>query len=327
MSSVSTTYLGIKLRNPLVVASSSLSGNIEKLRKVEDSGAGAVVLKSLFEEQIDIETKQVEQYIDHTWHTEAYDYVRNMGMQLGPEEYLRLLEQASESLSIPVFASLNCVSEQWWLEYASKLESAGAVALELNISYFPLGLNVTSEQVENRYCSIVRSVTEQLDIPVSVKIGPNFTALSSLAQRLCEQGAAGLVLFNRFYQIDIDIEKLKIATGSVYSSSSEISRPLRWIAVLSNMIDCDLGASTGVHDSAGMIKLLLAGADIVEVCSVLYEKGLGYMGEMLAGLEEWMKEHDFESLDSFKGLLSRDQGETPELLERLQYIKALTGIE
>jgi dihydroorotate dehydrogenase (fumarate) len=327
MSSLKTTYMGLELRNPLLVASCSLSKSVDGIRKMEDAGAGGVILKSLFEEQIDKETRDIEQYIDHTWHTEAMDYVRNMGMELGPGDYLRLLESAKKSVSIPVIASLNCVSPRWWSEYARKLQNAGADALELNIAYMPSSPGRTSDQVEQLYCQIIEYVKSEIDLPVAVKIGPYFTALSSFAEALVNRGADALVLFNRFYQVDIDVDKMALVPGYRFSAPEEITIPLRWLALLSTTVECHLSATTGVHDSAAVIKMILAGATTVQVCSTLYQKGMDQIGILLKGLESWMAKHNFGSPDDFRGRLGREQAEHPELWDRLQYIKALVGIE
>ena len=327
MANLATTYLGLGLKNPLVVASCSLSGNVDGVKKIADAGAGAVVLKSLFEEQMEAETKEVEQYITHSWHTEAYDYVRNMGMELGPNQYLKLVEQAKKAVSIPVIASLNCISTRWWSEYATKLENAGADALELNVSFMPSNPGRSSKDIEQLYFSIVENVKSRINIPVAVKIGPYFTSMSLFAQEMFRRGVDALVLFNRFYQVDIDTEKLALKHGYSLSSPEEITLPLRWIALLSDKIECDFAATTGVYDGEAAIKMLLAGAKVVQVCSTLYKNGLGQIKKMNKEIEAWMKKQNFETVDQFCGKLNHDSTEKYELLERLQYIKALVGFE
>ena len=327
MSTLTTTYMGLQLQNPLLVASCSLSKNLEGAKRIAAAGAGAIVFKSLFEEQLQIETKELEQHIGTSWHTEAFDYVKNMGMQLGPKEYIALIEKAKAEVGIPLIASLNCVSPRWWSEYAKKLENAGADALELNISFLPSDPQRESSEIENLYLEAVDTVRETVKIPIAVKLGPYFTSLAQLSRRLCQKGVSALVLFNRFYQIDIDIESLRFTTGASFSAPEEMSLPLRWIALLSDRIDCDFAATTGVHDAKGVIKMLLAGATTVQLCSTLYVNGLERIAEILNDLQSWMTEHEFFSIDQFRGKLSREHGEKAELLDRLQYIKALVGVE
>ena len=327
MSSLTTTYMGLQLQNPLLVASCSLSKNLEGVKRISAAGAGAIVFKSLFEEQLQIETRELEQHIGHSWHTEAFDYVNNMGMQLGPKEYIVLIEKAKAEVEIPLIASLNCVSPRWWSEYAKKLENAGADALELNISFLPSDPQRDSSEIENLYLEAVTTVQETVKIPIAVKLGPYFTSLAQLGQKLCQKGVSALVLFNRFYQVDIDIDTLGFTTGASFSAPEEMSLPLRWIALLSDRIDCDFAATTGVHDAKGVIKMLLAGATTVQLCSTLYVNGLERIAEILNDLQSWMTEHEFFSIDQFRGKLSREHGEKAELLDRLQYIKALVGVE
>jgi len=327
MVDLNTTYMGLTLKNPVMVSSCSLSNSIDGVCKIASIGAGAVVLKSLFEEQLDIETREIERYIGHSWHTEAFDYVRNMGMQLGPNNYLKLIEGAKKSVSIPVIASLNCISPRWWSEYAKKVENAGADGLELNIAYLPVDFERDSREVENIYYQIMEKIKEVVHIPVAVKIGSYFSSLASFAEELSRRGANALVLFNRFYQIDVDIENISLKSGYQLSRSEEIGLPLRWIALLSDRIQCDLAGSTGIHDGTGVIKILLAGAKVVQVCSTLYKNGLQQIEQILDYLAAWMKEHKFESIEQFRGKVSQSQIEKPELWERLQYIKALVDIE
>ena len=327
MADLKTLYLGLKLKNPLVAASCSLTGKLETLRELEAAGVGAVVLKSLFEEQMDAETREIGQYAGPEWHAEAYDYVRNMGMELGPSAYLKLLEEAKKTLSIPVIASLNCVSEQWWSDYAKKLENHGADALELNLSYLPSNPKASGLEVEAAYLRVVEKMTRLVKIPVAVKVGPYFSNLASFAQALHAHGAQALVLFNRFYQLDIDLDTMAFKAGNRLSDVAEASLPLRWIALLSRAVDCDLVAATGVQDAQGLIKMLLAGAQVVQVASAFYKQGTGYAAQMVDGLTRWMDQKGFATLDDFRGRLSRGQGGNPELLDRLQYIKALVGIE
>jgi len=327
MPNLATTYMGLTLRNPIVVASCSLVNNSEGVRRCAEAGAGAVVLKSLFEEQMKAETVEMEQNIWLPGHPEAFEYVSKMGMAVGPREYLQLIKEAKKTVSIPIIASLNCISPKWWADYAKQIEAAGADALELNISVMPSDPSRTSAEVEQTYFRILEEVKARVDIPIAVKLGSHFSSLAKVAQELCRRGVSALVLFNRFYQLDIDIEKLELIPGYRLSSPHEMSLPLRWIALLAGQVDCDLVASTGVHDGAGAIKQLLAGATAVQLCSTLYLNGVKHIGHILEEIETWMRKHDFDSIDQIRGRLSQMQSDNPELYERLQYIKALVGIE
>jgi len=328
MADLSTEYMGLKLKNPLIVASCSLSKQLDGIHRIADSGAGAVVLKSLFEEQIQKEmVEDIEQYIGPSWHYEAYDYVNKMGMELGPREYLKLIEEAKKSVSIPVIASLNCISTGWWKDYAKQIESAGADALEMNIAFLPDDIKKTSEEIEQIYYKVLEKVKGTIDIPIAVKIGPYFTSMAQFAFELGKRGASALVFFNRFYQFDIDIENMKVIGANYLSTSSEMNLPLRWIALLFGQVNCDLSATTGVHNGQSVIKLILAGAQSVQLCSVLYKQGVEYVSTILDEIALWLDEHNIKSIADIRGKLSRQESAKPELYERLQYIKALVGIE
>jgi dihydroorotate dehydrogenase (fumarate) len=327
MADLSTEYMGLPLRNPLIVASSGLTKSVDGVRRCEDAGAGAVVLKSLFEEQIAVKAKDMEEHLWLYGHTEAFEYVSKMAMPLGPRDYLGLIEKAKAGAAIPIIASLNCITPRWWVDFARQTEAAGADGLELNISVMPSDPARASDDIEEIYFDIVESLTDAVRIPIAVKMGPYFTSVARMAAEFSRQGVAALVLFNRFYQVDIDIEKMDLTPGIHLSSPDEISLPLRWIALLAGSVECDLAASTGVHDGAGFVKQVLAGATAVQVCSALYERGLDHVGAILADVEAWMKAHRFEKVEDFRGKLSRQMTERPELYERLQYIKLFVGIE
>lgn len=327
MADLSTTYMGLTLHNPLVVASCSLSKTIEGVRSCADAGAGAIVLKSLFEEQIWAEMENTGQYMGALWHSEAIDYIENMGMALGPRAYLALIEEAKRTVSIPVIASLNCVSPKVWIDYTKRIVNAGADALELNISLMPSDPKRGSDEVEDLLYQITEAVSQSVDVPIAIKIGPYITAVAKVAHELKQRGASALVLFNRFYQVDIDIEKLELAPGYKFSSPHEIAVPLRWVTLLAGRIDLDLAASTGIHDAAGVIKQLLAGATVAQLCSTLYLNGVKQIMPILEELEQWMARHGFDSIDQFRGKLSQTESDKPELYERLQYVKALVGID
>jgi len=327
MADLSTEYMGLSLSNPLIVASSGLTKSVDGVRKCADAGAGAVVLKSLFEEQIAAQAEDMEEHLWLYGHTEAFEYVSKMAMPLGPRDYLKLVEGAKAAVSIPVIASLNCITARWWKDYAKQIEAAGADGLELNISVMPSDPARTGLEIEKIYIDIVESLKGVVRIPVAVKIGPYFTSVARVAAELSERGVSALVLFNRFYQIDIDIDQMDIVPGIRFSSPDEMSLPLRWIAILAGSVECDLAASTGVHDGAGLIKQVLAGATAVQVCSTLYGNGVEHIGRILETVETWMQRHDFAKVGDFRGILSRQVTDRPELYERLQYIKLFTGIE
>ena len=328
MADLSTTYMGLSLKNPLLVASCSLTRNVDGVKKLADHGAGAVVLKSLFEEQVASEVSEdLESHMGPSWYQEAYDYVNRMGMEYGPRENLQLIEQAKKAVDIPVIASLNCVSDRWWKDYARQVESAGADGLELNVSYLASSLKRTAAEVEQLHYRILDRVKSSLSIPVAVKLGPFFAAFGAFAHELVKRGADALVLFNRFYQFDIDIQRGQVVAGNPLSSSSEMSLSLRWVALLSGRLSCDLSATTGVHTAEDAVKQVLAGASTVQLCSALYQNGPGHLGTVLEGLQKWADSRNLESLDQARGSLSQEESENPELYERLQYIKALVGIE
>jgi len=325
MADLSTTYMGLKLRNPLIVASCDLTRSADGVKKCSDAGAGAVVLKSLFEEQIKTETRITEQDMWLYGHSEAFEYVEKMGMAMGPREYLKVIKDAKAASDIPVIASLNCISPRWWVDYARQIAAAGADALELNIAVLPSDAKRTGQEIENVYLDIVGALAGEIDIPFAVKIGAHFSSIAWMADHLARRGASALVLFNRFYHLDVDIDKLELAPGLKLSSPDEISLPLRWIGLLAGRVKCDLAATTGVHDGEGLIKQLLVGASAVQVCTGLYLNGVEHIGKILADTQAWMDEHGFAGIDDFRGKLSQAESKHPELFERLQYIKTYTG--
>lgn len=327
MADLSAKYMGIDLANPFIVASCRLTGTVDGIQKCADAGAGAVVLKSLFEEQIDVDTSELEAQTWLTGHTEAFDYVRAMGMAMGPREYVALIEQAKKKVTIPIIASLNCVDGRWWREYARQIAAAGADGLELNIALMPSDVRRTAADIERHVYAIVEQVREHVSLPLAVKIGPYFTSIPQVAQELARRGAAALVLFNRFYQMDIDVEKLAVVAGNRLSSPDELHLPLRWIALLAGRVNADLAASTGVHDGKGALKAILAGATVVQLCSTLYKNGLAQIRRIEEEVVKWLDERGYKTLAEVRGLLSQEKSERPEVYERLQYIKALTGIE
>jgi len=325
MADLSTTYMGLALRNPLIVASCGLTKTADGVRRCADAGAGAVVLKSLFEEQILADLRGNEIDTGFLWHPEALDYVQRMGLELGPQSYLKLIEESKKAVSIPVIASLHCVSSGLWTDYVRKIADAGADAIELNISVMLSDPRRESGDVEKIYMDTVESVARLAKIPVAVKIGPYFTSVARMASELWKRGAKALVLFNRFYQFDINLDTMELAPGHSLSSPQEIALPLRWISLLSGKVKCDFAASTGVHDADGAAKLILVGATTVQLCSTLYKNGLSRIGTIRTDLERLMEKHGFKSIDQMRGKLSQARSDKPELYERLQYIKALVG--
>ena len=326
MQDLSVNYMGLHLKNPIIVASSGLTKSLGKIKACEDAGAGAVVVKSLFEEVL---AQDAEAWADmRDAHTEAYDYLRaEANMQYGPEEYASLINKAKEATDFPIIASLNCVTPRWWSEFASKIENAGADAIELNI--FPLISDITrdSAALERHYYDILKTVKGVVNIPVAMKIGRNITALPAFAARLTGYGLNALVLFNRFVETEIDIETLQLKTTFPISQGDDIYETLRWIAILRNNIVCDLSATTGIHTSEALIQLLLAGADTVQLASVLYKKGFKKIKEMLQDLEDWMEMQNFESLEAFKGRLSFNKTMNTDLYLRTQFLEKTREVE
>lgn len=328
MVNLSTKYMGLNLRNPLMVASCGLVSTSEGVRRCADAGVGAIVLKSLFEEQIETQIKEdLEEHLWPSGHPEALEYVKKMGMEFGPREYLKLVEEAKSKVSIPVIASLNCISPKRWVDYARQIAQAGADGLELNIAVMPSDPSRRPEKIEGLYYKALEEVKARIEIPIAVKIHPYFSSFARVAEELCRRGASALVLFNRFYKLDIDIEKLRLTAGRRFSSPEEIYPSLRWVTLLAGRVNCNLAASTGVHDAAGVIKQLLAGATTVQLCSTLYLNKIEIIDLILGEIRNWMIRHHFDSVDQVRGKLSQMQSTRPELYDRLQYIKALVGIE
>lgn len=346
MVDLTTLYMGLELKNPLIVSSCGLTKTVQGVKKAAEAGAGAIVLKSLFEEQIAAEVTELTGYAVDSGHTEAFEYLQGYGQALGPREYLELVSDAKRAVEVPIIASVNCVSDRRWGEYARQLAAAGADGLEINVGFLPNRASLTGTEVDERYEHILEAVREQVDLPIALKVGPYISSFAHLAARLGNdhvlrtgnrapveelpaqhRRADALVLFNRFYRFDIDVDKLQLTGGNPYSSPAELHLPLRWIAYLAGRVDCDLAATTGVHDGYDLVKQLLAGATAVQVCSTLYRNGIGQIGLILNQLEEWMQARGYSRLDDFRGRLSQSRSQHPEDFERLQYIKALVGIE
>ena len=323
---LSTTYLGLRLRSPIVASASPLTGNLDSLQELERHGVGAAVLPSLFEEQIEHEQIDVHELLEHqthsfgealTWFPELEDY------STGPEAYLEHLRQAKATLEIPVIASLNGVSPGGWLRYARLCQEAGADALELNVYSIEADPGVSAADVEERTLTLVREVRAAVTIPLAVKVGPFYSAFAHMARRLGEAGTDGLVLFNRFLQPDIDLESLQISPALALSTPPELRLPLRWIAILRDRVPMGLAGTSGVHDWQGALKLLLAGADAVMMASALLSRGPAVVRELEDGLRAWMIEHEYESVEQLKGSLCQGSVTDPAAFERANYARTL----
>lgn len=325
-----TSYLGLRLRNPLVAGASPLTGNVDNLRRFEDEGAGAVVLPSLFEEQIERERQLIERLIITGIDTypEALTYFPAQSARaMGTEHYVELVRRASRAIDIPVIASLNGVTDHGWITYARELEAAGASAIELNIYFIPSDLSLSGSDVERRYLDIVKAVREVVKIPLAVKIGPYFSAMGRMAKELVGAGANGLVLFNRFYQPDIDLTQLALLPNLELSTANEIRLPLLWIGVLSGQLHTSLAASTGVDGIDEVVKYLLAGADVVMVSSAFIRHGISHVKALLDGLTHWLSARNLETIDSIRGRMSHRGDTEPAGSERTNYIRILQGYQ
>jgi dihydroorotate dehydrogenase (fumarate) len=291
-----------------------------------ENGAGAVVLKSLFEEQIisDIQDKLKDNEM-YFWYPEATEFVTNISKEHGIDEYIKLIKKIKANSSTPIIASINCISSQEWPAFAKNLQEAGADAIELNIAIFPFDENVESKDIENLYIDIVKEVKAHVSIPISVKLGPNFTNVSRMVSLLDSQGVEGIVLFNRFFRPDIDINKGQVIYNNYLSEPSEMTESLRWVGILANKVKCDLAANTGIHDYQAIIKQIMAGAAATEICSTLYKNGIPYIKTMLAELEEWMTKNNVNSLEKIKGQVHIGSENSAEF-ERVQFMRKTTGI-
>ena len=324
MPDLKTNYMGLELSTPLVVSSNPLTQQTDNISLMEDSGAGAVVLFSLFEEQIRRETRRYEQVYSTTTNTfaEASDFFPDLDeYSVGTGQYLELIHSAKERVEIPIIASLNGVTSEGWIEYAKEIEQAGADGLEINVYFIPADVALTADDVEKRYLEIVKNVRETVDIPIAVKLSPYFSSIGHHARELCDAGADALVLFNRFYQPDFDINRMVAVPDLQLSQASEIRLPLLWIAVLFGRIPASLAATTGVHGAKEMIKYLLAGADVAMCASVLLRQGIPWITDMIEDLKRYMSEMGFGSLEEFKGSMSHREIPDPSAYERNNYIQ------
>jgi dihydroorotate dehydrogenase (fumarate) len=324
---LSVSYLGLKIKSPIVVGSSGLTSSVKNLKKIEKSGAGAVVLKSIFEEEIQHEYRHVigqEENLEGRalGFLDYYDYkIKEDNIS----EYIDLIKSAKKELSIPVIASVNCKSSHEWTFFAKKLQEAGADAIEVNLFILPSDFGMTCEKVHQTYMEIITQIKEQVNIPVAVKLSYYFADLAAFVKRVSESGVDGVVLFNRFFHPDFDIENFKIVPSNVLSRSSDLAISLRWMSILAGRVSSDLIASTGVHDGDSVVKEILAGADAVQVVSSLYKQGIEYLEEMIDGLKSWMERHNYEKIDDFKGKMSQINSPNPAEYERVQFMRYFEG--
>jgi dihydroorotate dehydrogenase (fumarate) len=326
MTDLTTTYLGLHLKNPLVASASPLSKDIDRVRQSEDAGVAAVVMYSLFEEQITHESHELDHYLNRGTHSyaESLSYFPDLEQyNIGPDAYLEHLYKVKQAVDIPIIGSLNGISSGGWIEYAHKIEQAGADALELNIYYLPTDPELSSAELEDTYISLVRDVRATINIPIAVKLSPFFTALPAMAKRFVEAGANGLVLFNRFYQPDFDLEALEVVPHLVLSSSEDLHLPLRWIALLYGRIHTDFALSSGVHQVEDVLKAMMAGASVAMMTSELLTAGISRLTQMLEELGDWMEEHEYISIGQMQGSMSQQAVSEPAAFERANYMKAL----
>jgi dihydroorotate dehydrogenase (fumarate) len=325
---LSTSYLGLKLKNPLVVAACSLTHRLDWLRQIEQNGAAAIVLPSLFEEQIEHDEAEIAKVYEfgtesfaeaRTYFPEQEDYRSDR------EEYLGFITEAKKVLSTPIIASLNGTSKGGWTRYAKMIQDAGADALELNIYFIPANLDMTGVEVESQYLDLVAAVKESVSIPLAVKIGPYFSSIGNMAKQLDKAGADGLVLFNRFLQPEINLETLEISPKLSLSTPFESLLPLRWVAILHSHLKASLAVTSGIHEAKDMLRAILSGADVGMIASVLYQKGFEQIGKILDGMKSWMEENEYTSVEQMKGSMSHEKCPNPTAFERGNYMKALVN--
>lgn len=327
MVNLKTRYLGIEMKNPLVAAASTLSKKLSNIKEMEDAGIAGVVLYSLFEEEINHESLALDYFLSRETESfaEALTYFPDLDdYSIGPEKYLGLISKAKESVQIPIIASLNGISNGGWIKYAKLIEQAGADALELNLYYISTGLDVTGNQLEKAYFDLVGKILKEIKIPLAVKLSPFFTSFSNFAAGLVGVGANGLVLFNRFYQPDINIKDMRVEPTLELSTSSDLLVPLRWTAILYKKVNADLALTSGIHKGEDIVKALMVGASVVMSASELVKNGIGRAGALLKEFSNWLDINEYESVDSLRGVLSQRSIAQPSAFERANYMKALT---
>jgi dihydroorotate dehydrogenase (fumarate) len=327
MVNLETNYLGLTLKNPLVAASSGITSSVEKIVNLEEAGIGAVVLKSLFEEQINNEvTSMLLKDYHNTGYPEAEDYIRNYLRDNSVTTHIKLIEETKKAVSIPVIASVNCVSASEWTSFAGEFQEAGADALELNIFYVPVSRKEEPHVIEQLYADILNKVCSRITIPVSVKIGLYHSNILSMVDKLKANGARGVVMFNRFYEPDIDLDKLELVSSEIFSSPVEIRHTLRWVGLVSSLVpEIDIAASTGIHDGKAVVRQLLAGASVTQICSSLYINGNKVIASMLSEITEFMKRWNFKRISDFQGRVSYNKISDPMVYERSQFMKYFSG--
>lgn len=327
---LTTTYLGLQLKNPLVASASPLSKKVDMVRRLEDAGTAAVVMYSLFEEQITHESHELDHYLERGTHSyaEALNYFPDLdNYNLGPEPYLEHLYRIKQAVSIPIIASLNGVSSGGWVEYAHKIEQAGADALELNIYYLSTDINLSGAELEQSYIDLVRDIRARVSLPLAIKLSPFFTSIPNMAKRLVDAGANGLVLFNRFYQPNFDLDELKVVPDLELSNSQELRLPLRWIAILYGSVAADFALTSGVHTGHDVLKAIMAGSSVAMLASELLAHGPGRLPHIIEDIERWMEENEYESITQMKGCMSQRAVAEPAAFERANYMKALNSFD
>jgi dihydroorotate dehydrogenase (fumarate) len=330
MMDLTTNYLGLKLRTPLVPSASPLSQELDSIRRLEDAGASAVVLYSLFEEQLRQESLELDHHLTAGSESfaESLTYFPQSGdFRLGPEGYLNHLRKAKDAVGIPIIASLNGSTVGGWTDYARQIEQAGADALECNIYSIPTDMDLTSEQVEQTYLDILTAVKSAVSMPVAVKVSPFFSNMAGMARRLDQAGANGLVLFNRFYQPDIDLEELEVRPNVLLSTPQALRLPLTWIGILFGRVKSSLAATSGIHGAEDVIKLLMVGADVTMLCSTLLRNGIQHLRYIEQGVASWMEHHEYESIQQLRGSMSQLRCADPSAFERAQYMRAVKSIQ
>lgn len=328
MVDLKTTYMGLELKNPLVASASPLSEKVDAVQQLEESGIAAIVMYSLFEEQIIHESLELDHYLsrDTESSAEAQTYLPEMGRySMGPELYLQQITKLKNAVNIPVIGSLNGISSGGWVDYAQKIQDAGADGLELNLYYLPTDPDITGEQLESAYVGLVRDIRAKIQIPLAIKLSRSFTAIPNFAKRLVDAGANGLVLFNRFYQPDFDLEDLEVVPNLKLSHPSEIRTPLRWIAIMYERIQADFALTTGVHTAQEVIKAMMAGARVAMMASALLKNGTTYPAKVLEELYTWLEANEYESIQQMQGSMSQKAVADPAAFERANYIKALSS--
>lgn len=327
---LTTTYMGLKLKNPIVPSASPLSHSVESIKAMEDAGAAAVVVYSLFEEQINHESGELDHFL--TLGTESFAEAVNYfpapsQFHLTPQKYVEHIANLKKNVKIPVIGSLNGVSNGGWIKYAKTIEEAGADALELNVYYVPTNPNISGADIENMYIDALKAVKKSVKIPVAIKISPYFSSMSNMAKKLDEAGADALVLFNRFYQPDFNLEKLEVEPNLLLSTNWEMRLPLRWISILYGQIKAGMAATSGIHKEEDVIKVMMAGADVAMVCSELLTNGIGRISAILKGMEKWMEDNQYSSIQMMKGSMSQKSCAEPAAFERANYMKTLQSFK